>query len=73
MIRITSTYKKIYLLSGMIMLLFIMLTSSVANASDLIEIRTADELRAIDNNLSGNYILMNDIDLSETRQGGQLD
>ena len=57
----------------MILLFFIFLTSSVVNASELIEIRTADELRAIDNNLSGNYILMNDIDLSETRQGGQLD
>ena len=31
------------------------------------------DLNAINNNLSGNYILMNDIDLSETAPGGQWD
>lgn len=37
-------------------------------------IRTAEELRNIDGNLSGKYILMNDIDLSKvTAEGGDLD
>lgn len=38
------------------------------------EIHTADDLRAIDNNLSGNYRLMNDIDLSTcTGSNGKYD
>ena len=37
-------------------------------------IRTPEELRNIDGNLNGKYILMNDIDLSEaTSAGGTLD
>jgi len=36
-------------------------------------IYTIDDLYAIRNNLSGNYILMNDIDLSETAPGGDWD
>ena len=38
-----------------------------------IEIRTVSDLMAIENNPSGSYILMNDIDLSETKKGGELD
>lgn len=34
---------------------------------------TIDDLYAIRNNLSGNYILMNDIDMSETAPGGDWD
>ena len=36
-------------------------------------IRTVDDLYGINNDLSGNYILMNDIDLSGTARGGNLD
>lgn len=37
------------------------------------EIRTAADLAGIANAPSANYVLMNDIDLSETKQGGKLD
>ena len=36
-------------------------------------IYTIDDLYAVRNDLSGNYILMNDIDLSETAPGGDWD
>lgn len=36
-------------------------------------IYTIEDLYGINDNLDGNYILMNDIDLSETRQGGEWD
>ena len=43
-------------------------------ASGATEIRTIEDLYSIRNNLSGNYILMNDIDLTEaTAQGGDWD
>lgn len=43
-------------------------------AANVIEIRTVDDLYNVNNNLSGNYILMNDIDLSEaTAEGGKYD
>ena len=42
------------------------------SAADLIEIRTAAELNNVRKNLSGNYILMADIDLSSaTKSGGE--
>ena len=46
-----------------------------ASAAEVpIEIRTIEDLYSIRNNLSGNYILMNDIDLTEaTAQGGDWD
>jgi len=37
------------------------------------KIETVDDLLSINNNPSGNYILMNDIDLSETKKGGEYD
>ncbi len=41
---------------------------------DYIPIYTAEDLRAVDNNLAGNYILMSNIDLSEvTAKGGKYD
>lgn len=36
-------------------------------------IYTIEDLYGINDNLNGNYILMNDIDLSETKQGGEWD
>lgn len=36
-------------------------------------IRSVDDLYGINNNLEGNYILMNDIDLSQTAPGGEWD
>lgn len=47
--------------------------SNITNIGNAIPIWTAADLRSIDNDLSGNYILMNDIDLSETSVGGSLD
>ena len=42
--------------------------------TEWIEIYTADDLRAVEKNLSGNYKLMNDIDLSQvTATGGKYD
>lgn len=37
------------------------------------EIRDIDDLYAIRNNPGGNYILVNDIDMSETQKGGEYD
>ena len=49
-------------------------TVQVSANDDYIEIRTATDLYNIRNNLSGNYKLMNDIDLSEvTSKGGLFD
>ena len=45
-----------------------------AYADDLIKIYTAEDLRSINDNMSGDYILMNDIDLSDaTAEGGLMD
>lgn len=44
-----------------------------AASSEPIEIRTVEDLMAISNDPSASYILMNDIDLSETKKGGSLD
>ncbi|MBR1591765.1 MAG: hypothetical protein IJ666_02000 [Ruminococcus sp.] len=41
--------------------------------SGYMPVYTIDDLYAIRNNLSGKYILMNDIDLSETAKGGDWD
>ncbi|MCR5836955.1 MAG: bacterial Ig-like domain-containing protein [Lachnospiraceae bacterium] len=44
------------------------------SSTEVIEIRTVEDLYAINGNMSGNYKLMNDIDLSEaTAAGGDLD
>lgn len=60
-----------------VMILFTVVSSSLVITSaetEFIEIYTADDLRAVDNNLAGNYKLMNDIDLSEvTAKGGKYD
>ena len=45
-----------------------------AEETDTIEIRTIAELYSINNNMSGNYRLMNDIDMTEdTAVGGDWD
>ena len=58
----------------------IMISSGEAEAAHASEvpagykaIRTPQDLKNIANDPSGNYILMDDIDLSETRKGGSLD
>lgn len=57
-----------------VFLLISVLPFAVSAQSDVIEIYTADDLRAVDNNLSGKYKLMNDIDLSTlTESGGKYD
>ena len=43
-----------------------------ADDGDYIEIRTVDDLYNIRNDLTANYILMNDIDMSETSVSGSL-
>lgn len=64
---------KILILSFFIMLGTLMITQN-ANAEEApIEIRTPNDLMAINNDPSASYILMNDIDLSETKKGGELD
>lgn len=55
-----------------IFLLISVIPFTVSAESDFIEIYTADDLRAVDENLSRNYKLMNDIDLSTlTASGGK--
>lgn len=57
-----------------VFLLISVLPFTVSAQSDIIEIYTAEQLRAVDDNLSGNYKLMNDIDLSTlTASGGKYD
>ena len=57
-----------------VFLLISVLPFTASAESDVIEIYTADDLRAVDNNLSGKYKLMNDIDLSAlTESGGKYD
>lgn len=66
---------------GAILLCLLMVVCSLqyvpsvqVEAANVIEIRTVDDLYNVNNNLSGNYILMNDIDLSEaTAEGGKYD
>lgn len=49
-------------------------TATTKNEEDYIEIRTIEELYNIRNDLTANYILMNDIDLTEaTAEGGEWD
>lgn len=48
--------------------------NAVTNADGYIEVRTVEDLYFIRNNLSANYILMNDLDLTEaTKKGGDWD
>lgn len=52
----------------------IAITSTSANEGGYIEIRTIEDLYNISNDLTANYILMNDIDLTEaTAEGGDWD
>lgn len=44
-----------------------------AASNEPVEIRTVEDLIAINNDPTASYILMNDIDLSETKKGGSLD
>ena len=44
-----------------------------AASNEPIEIRTVEDLMAINNDPTASYILMNDIDLSETKKGESLD
>ena len=49
-------------------------TAATTNEDGYVEIRTIEELYNIRDNLTANYILMNDIDLTEaTAQGGEWD
>ncbi len=68
--------KLISILLSVIMLVPVVSVATVSLSAEEIyfEISTADDLRAIDDNLSGNYKLMNDIDLSVvTASGGKYD
>lgn len=57
-----------------IVIIFSCIPFTASAAEGPIEIRTIEDLYSIRNNLSGNYILMNDIDLTEaTAQGGDWD
>ena len=62
------------LLLSVIMFVVLVPTATAQAEEIYTEIYTADDLRAVDNNLSGKYKLMNDIDLSEvTAKGGKYD
>ncbi len=66
--------KRVLSLIMSVLLLLYMVPFTVSADSDVIEIYTAEQLRAVDDNLSGNYKLMNDIDLSTyTAMGGKYD
>ena len=68
--------KVLSLLLSFILLLAIVPTGAISAsaADDVIEIRTIAELYNINNNMSGNYKLMNDIDMTEdTAVGGDWD
>lgn len=68
--------KIISILLSVIMLVSVVsfATVSISAEEAYIEISTADDLRAVDENLGGNYRLMNDIDLSQlTASGGKYD
>ena len=60
-----------------ILVLFVCVTTiysrnnvSVVKADDVIKIYNIDDLKSINNNMNGNYILMNDIDLTESTSSG---
>ncbi|MCR5624173.1 MAG: hypothetical protein K6G11_02910, partial [Lachnospiraceae bacterium] len=77
--NLSNIFKKKALLRGvsMISALALVFTGNVipegkadADAATVVEIRTADELRKVGASLDATYILMNDIDLSDTVYGG---
>ncbi len=59
---------------AILLILSAMPITAMAADGDPIEIRTIEDLYLINNNMSGNYILMNDIDMTEaTAAGGDWD
>ena len=62
------------LILAMLMMVVVIPSTTAFAQTEWIKIYTADDLRAVDKNLSGNYKLMNDIDLSNvTASGGTYD
>lgn len=75
--RLKNIFKLAIINIGVFMVVF--LQKDMCMASSLVvpegykAIYTVDDLYGINDDLDGKYILMNDLDLSETKQGGELD
>ena len=73
-LQINPNMKKIYLLATAFSLLFTINSNAQmlgsGTPSDPYQVTTCDELQQLQNNLSAYYVLMNDIDCSQTQTGG---